>query len=280
MNGSADALAEAYNGALAQEKAGRRDEAAALYRRCLELAPSDPCGAAMRLASMGLGPAPDRAGDAYMATLFDQVADRFDHILTEELGYAVPMQAAEWLKAHRPGPYDRLLDLGCGTGLSGMMLEDICAHATGVDISEQMVEKADERAAYDELYINEAVHFLEEWAKSADRAHAPFDLIVATDVLPYFGPLEALFDGIAANAAAKCRLVVSAETLPELASADAGWSVTPHQRFAHSAAYLEAMCARAGFAEIELCQPITVRHEEGAPIPGFLVIAVTGQPGR
>lgn len=280
MNSQADALADAYNAAITHEKAGRWDQAAALYRQCLALAPSDPCGAAMRLASMGLGPAPERAGDAYMATLFDQVADRFDHILTEELGYAVPMQAAQWLKANRPGPYDRLLDLGCGTGLSGMMLEDICAHATGVDISEQMVEKADERAAYDALYVNEAVHFLEEWAKSADPAHAPFDLIVATDVLPYFGPLEPLFDGIAANAAPTARLVVSAETLPELVSSDPDWSVTPHQRFAHAATYLEAMCARAGFTAIELCQPITVRHEQGAPIPGFLVIAATGQPGR
>lgn len=280
MKPPAVALADAYNTALAHEKAGRTVEAAALYRQCLEIAPSDPCGAAMRLASMGQGPAPDRAGDAYMATLFDQVADRFDHVLTEELGYAVPMLAAEWLKAHRPGPYDRMLDLGCGTGLSGMMLEDICVHTTGVDISEQMVEKADERAAYDELYINEAVHFLEEWAKSADPAHAPFDLIVATDVLPYFGPLESVFDGIAANATARARLVVSAETLPALATGDAGWSVTPHQRFAHSAAYLDAMCVRAGFTEIELCEPITVRHEEGAPIAGFLVIASKGQPRR
>ena len=274
------ALADAYNAALEHEKAGRRHEAARLYRTCLDLEPSDPCGARMRLASMGMGPAPDRAGDAYMATLFDQTADRFDHILTEALGYAVPMQAADWLRANRPGPYARMLDLGCGTGLAGMMMGDMCAHATGVDISGRMIEKADERAAYDALYINEAVHFLDQWAGSGDAAHAPFDLIAATDVLPYFGPLETLFDAIAANAADGARLLVSAETDPLHDDRGVDWSVTAHQRFAHSAAYLRAMCRRAGFAAIELCEPICVRREAGTPVPGFLVVAAKPQAGR
>lgn len=273
MTETTDALADAYNAALAHEKAGQTAEAAALYRQCLALDPTDRCGAAMRLASMGMGDAPEKAADAYVATLFDQHAEDFDDILTGALGYAVPMQAAEWLKATRPGPYDRLLDLGCGTGLSGMMLMELCAHATGVDIAEQMVEKADERAAYDALYVNEAVHFLDEWAKSDDPDHQPFDLIVATDVLPYIGALEPLFDGIAANATADARLVVSAETLPALADGDKDWTVTPHQRFAHSADYLRTMCARAGFPDIELFEPITVRLEQGAPIRGFLVVA-------
>ncbi|MCR9122468.1 MAG: methyltransferase domain-containing protein [Phyllobacteriaceae bacterium] len=276
MNETTDALADAYNAALAHEKAGETAEAAELYRQCLALDPADRCGAAMRLASIGMGDAPDKAADAYVATLFDQHAEDFDDILTGALGYAVPMQAAQWLTANRPGPYARLLDLGCGTGLAGMMLMELCEHATGVDIAEQMVEKADERAAYDALYVNEAVHFLGEWARSDAPEHAPFDLIVATDVLPYIGALESFFDGIAANAAGKARLVVSAETLPALADGPKDWMVTPHQRFAHSAAYLEAMCARAGFTTIELFEPITVRLEQGAPIPGFLVVAARG----
>lgn len=273
MNDRINSLADAYNEALAHEKAGRHAEAATLYRQCLVLDPDDRCGAAMRLASMGLDGAPDKAPDAYVATLFDQHAERFDDILTGELGYAVPMQAADWLTENRPGPYERLLDLGCGTGLSGMMLMELCAHATGVDISEKMVEEADARAAYDALYVNEAVHFLDEWARSNDPGHLPFDLIVATDVLPYIGALEPLFDGITANAADEARLVFSAETLPDLADGATDWRVTPHQRFAHSAAYLTAMCRRAGFDAIELLQPITVRMEQGAPIPGYLVVA-------
>ncbi|MEO1745478.1 MAG: methyltransferase [Pseudomonadota bacterium] len=266
-----DALTQTYEAALAHEKAGRPHEAKPLYEQCLTLDPIDRVGASVRLASLGLAKAPDKAPDAYVATLFDQHADDFDDILTGQLGYAVPMQLGQWLQESFPeARFDRMLDLGCGTGLVGMMLMEMCDHATGVDISENMVEAADERAAYDDLFVNEAVHFLDEYAKSTDKAHAPFDLIVAADVLPYIGALEALFDGIAANSAPGAMLAVSCETLPNLHT---GWSITAHQRFAHSKHYLEQMCARAGFLDVELFAEITVRTEDGAPIPGYLIVA-------
>ncbi|MEO0545061.1 MAG: methyltransferase [Pseudomonadota bacterium] len=265
-----EALTMAYEQALAHEKAGRPDEAKPLYEKCLALDPTDQVGASVRLASMGLMKAPMKAPDAYVSALFDQHADDFDDILTGQLGYAVPMQLAQWLEEQAAGPFERLLDLGCGTGLVGMMLMARCKHATGVDLAEKMVEAADERAAYDELFVNEAVHFLEEYAKSKDPAHQTFDLIVAADVLPYIGELEPLFDGIATNAAPGALLAISCETLPGLS---VGWSITPNQRFAHSKKYIHDMCARAGFIDVEWFEEITVRTEQGAPIPGFLVVA-------
>lgn len=271
-----DELAKAYNEALELEKSGDFAQAKILYHKCLELDPSDICGASIRLASMGATPSPDKAPDAYVATLFDQHADDFDDILTGSLGYAVPMQVANLLNHDAPGPYERLLDLGCGTGLSGMMLQEMCDHATGVDLSENMIDKSDERACYDELFVNEAVHFLEEWAKSTDPNHREFDLLVATDVLPYIGALEPLFDGIRSNATANARLVFSSETLPDESMAGASWRVTPNQRFAHSKTYLREMCARAGFSNITHFEDIVVRSEQGQPIPGYLAIADRG----
>ncbi len=266
-------LAAVYNEALELEKSGQHHKAAVLYRECLALDPTDICGASVRLASMNQAPAPDKAPDAYVAKLFDQHAEDFDDILIGSLGYAVPMQMADILRQRGDGPYERLLDLGCGTGLSGLMLQEICEHATGVDISEEMIEKSDERACYDALFVNEAVHFLQEWAKREDPGHLPFDLLVATDVLPYIGALEPLFDGLAANAAAKSRLIISSETLPDEDFEGLDWRVTPFQRFAHSKDYVETMCARAGFTQIAHFQDIVVRTERGAPIGGYLVIA-------
>lgn len=266
-------LAQAYEAGLAAEKAGDATTAQEHYRRCLDLDPDDRCGASMRLASLGLAPPPAKAPDAYVTTLFDQHADRFDDILTGDLAYAVPMQLAEWISANAPGPYARMVDLGCGTGLAGMTLLPFCDHATGVELSEDMLDLADERAVYDALFVNEAVHFLQEHAASDDPDHLPFDLIVATDMLPYVGALEPLFDGIAANAAPKATLGFSAETVPEDQFGDTGWSITPHQRFAHRRSYLEAMCARAGFSDIACMEPITVRLEQGCPIAGWLVVA-------
>ncbi|MEM9575240.1 MAG: hypothetical protein AAF870_08435 [Pseudomonadota bacterium] len=136
-----------------------------------------------------------------------------------------------------------------------------------------MIDKSDERACYDELFVNEVVHFLEEWVKSTDPDHQPFDLIVATDVLPYIGALEPLFDGIRSNAQNGARLVFSSETMADKDMVDASWRVTPNQRFAHSKAYLHEMCNRAGFSNITHFEEIIVRSEQGQPIPGYLVIA-------
>ncbi|MFZ2101349.1 MAG: methyltransferase [Oricola sp.] len=272
-----DRLSEAYNRALELEKSNRREEAAELYRTCLAIDPEDRCGASVRLASMGLGDAPQKAPDAYVATLFDQHAEVFDDILTGDLGYAVPMQLAEILAADPDTYFRRMLDLGCGTGLSGMTLGPLCEHATGVDISERMVDQADERACYDALFVNEAVHFLEEWQKAreenGDEDYAPFDLVVATDVLPYVGALEPLFSGVAANTAPGGCFAFSSETMPDEEFGGKPWRVTPNQRFAHSAAYLNALLEKHGFTRITAFEPIVVRLEQGEPIPGWLVVA-------
>lgn len=77
-----EALAEAYNKALAHEKAGEIDAAVEAYRKVLEIDPEDHGGAAVRLASMGRGEAPPKAPDAYVETLFDQHAESFEDILS------------------------------------------------------------------------------------------------------------------------------------------------------------------------------------------------------
>ena len=48
-----------------------------------------------------------------------------------------------------------ILDLGCGTGLSGLMLRRRARHLTGVDLSPEMVEKARARGIYDRLEVGE-----------------------------------------------------------------------------------------------------------------------------
>ncbi len=92
-----EALAEAYERALALEKAGDFDAAAKAYEDVLRIDPDDHGGAAVRLASMGRGAVPLKAPDAYVSTLFDQHAEMFDTILVDQLGYDVPLQLREML---------------------------------------------------------------------------------------------------------------------------------------------------------------------------------------
>ena len=258
-----EALAEAYNRALALEKAGDLDAAASAYREVLEIDPEDHGGAAVRLASMGRGDAPPRASDAYVETLFDQHAESFEDILVEQLGYAVPVQVRQRLQALGLGPFKRMLDLGCGTGLTGGTLRDIVDDITGIDISENMVEIAHEKELYETLYVAEVEDFLE------DNDDEPFDLITATDVLPYIGAIEPLFFGAAENMVAGGLFIFSSESLPD--GDERSYAVGPHQRFVHSPAYIRARLADCGFDLVEMGE-INVRMQDGEPSPGHLVI--------
>jgi predicted TPR repeat methyltransferase len=261
-----EALAEAYNRALAHEKAGDVDAAVKAYEEVLAIDPDDHGGAAVRIAAMGRGEPPSKAPDAYVETLFDQHAEAFEDILVEQLGYAVPMMVRQRLQTLELGPFKRLLDLGCGTGLTGEALRDMADDITGIDISENMVEIAHEKDLYETLYVAEAEDFLE------DNDDEPFDIITATDVLPYLGALEPLFFGAAENLVPGGLLIFSSETLPEATMAGRPYMVGPHQRFAHAETYVRERLAATGFDIVEVTD-INVRMQDGNPTPGHLVIA-------
>ncbi|KNY34799.1 MULTISPECIES: class I SAM-dependent methyltransferase [Rhizobium/Agrobacterium group] len=261
-----EALAEAYNRALTLEKAGDVDAAVKAYQDVLAIDPEDHGGAAVRIAAMGRGETPPKAPDAYVETLFDQHAEAFEDILVEQLGYAVPMMVRQRLQTLNLGPFKRLLDLGCGTGLTGEALRDMADDITGIDISENMVEIAHEKDLYETLYVAEAEDFLE------DNDDEPFDIITATDVLPYLGALEPLFFGAAENLNAGGLLIFSSETLDEETLAGRPYMVGPHHRFAHAENYVRERLAATGFDILEVTD-INVRMQDGNPTPGHLVIA-------
>ncbi|AYD01084.1 methyltransferase domain-containing protein [Neorhizobium sp. NCHU2750] len=260
-----DALAEAYNRALALEKAGDFDAAVKAYQQVLEIDPEDHGGASVRIASMGRGEAPPKAPDAYVETLFDQHAESFEDILVEQLGYAVPVMVRQRLQERKLGPFKRMLDLGCGTGLTGGALRDMVDDITGIDISENMVEIAHEKDLYETLYVAEVEDFLE------DNDDDAFDLITATDVLPYLGALEPLFFGAAENMVAGGLFIFSSEAITAEDGA-ATYAVGPHQRFLHAPAYIRARLVDTGFELVEMSD-INVRMQDGNPSPGHLVIA-------
>ncbi|WP_439271220.1 methyltransferase [Pseudochrobactrum sp. HB0163] len=263
-----DALEQAYNEALRLEKSGDFDAAASAYKKVLEIDPDDHGGVAVRLASMGRGAVPVHGAPvAYVVTLFDQHAEMFDTILVDQLGYDVPLQLADQLEEIDPDAhYARMLDLGCGTGLGADALFEMTEHRTGVDLAENMIAIADEKGDYHLLYVAEAVNFL-------DKTDAPaWDIIIATDVLPYMGDLEPFFSKIPLNLNRNGIFAFSSETLNDEDFAGCDFTVGPHQRFAHQRSYVENLLASHGMTMLRVTD-ITVRNEQGKPVAGHLYIA-------
>ncbi|MEM8798353.1 MAG: class I SAM-dependent methyltransferase [Pseudomonadota bacterium] len=95
---------------------------------------------------------------AYQATdpdetkpLYDTWADTYDEELADA-GYAQPERCAKALKTLMPRD-GRILDIGCGTGLSGLALKQAgYSQIDGCDFSPGMLEKAADLNVYGRLF--------------------------------------------------------------------------------------------------------------------------------
>ena len=80
----------------------------------------------------------------------------------------------------------RVMDLGCGTGLAGECFASIAQYMVGCDLSSKMIEKAEEKGCYDQLFHEEIVAALARFQEPEQL----MDLVIASDVLCYIGDLN------------------------------------------------------------------------------------------
>ncbi|MEM6711109.1 MAG: methyltransferase domain-containing protein [Pseudomonadota bacterium] len=259
-----DALDALYQKARRADVGGDNALAARLYSDVVALDPDDHLGATLRLAHLE-GNKPEKAPSAYVAALFDQTADSFDRILVDELGYSVPLMIADRLKERELGPFEGWLDLGCGTGLCAMALEDVTTHRTGIDLAPSMIEIASELEIYDRLLIGEVISFL-----TSETVGGPYKLITAADVFPYIGDLDPLFNGLSGCVEPGTVLAFSTEHLEGEAW---DFAVGAHKRFAHASGCIDRTLAKHSWS-LTHRDAITVRMEEDAPVPGELIVAI------
>lgn len=248
----------------ALQRAGQGQKAAALARAWAGRFPENATARHIAGALAG-GDVAARAPDAYVRDAFDMFAPTFEATLAK-LDYRAPQVLDGLLARHlkRPLPIGRVLDAGCGTGLAAPMLRGRAAILDGVDLSGGMVARAQARGIYDGLRVGELIADL--------KAHArTYDLIVAADVLCYFGDLAEVLSATAAALKAGGGFAFSVERLTD-AAPDETWRVRPSGRYAHAADALPAALRAAGFAKIAM-EAESTRSESGAAVPGAIVWA-------
>lgn len=278
LSGAADLLTQAIEAAPrftsawfalgeVRERLGSRDDAVAAFQQVCALDPEDRLGAGLHLVRLGALAAGDMPA-AYVRTLFDQYAARFDTALPETLRYRGPQLVHDAIAracaaGRRAMRFADMLDLGCGTGLAGATFRPLVGRLTGIDLSERMIAAARAKQLYDQLETADLMAFLHGEA----QAQRCYTLIVAADVCPYLGWLPPLLTAVARVLAPDGLFGFTAET-------HAGDDVIlgDKRRYAHGTAHVRAAVSVAGLTLVSL-DDAWARQEAGVPAPGLVVVA-------
>lgn len=207
-----------------------------------------------------------RAPLSYVREVYDGYADEFDTHLSAGLAYRIPQELSQLLRKNIAIPeagWD-IVDLGCGTGLNGLALQDIARSLVGVDASPKMLEKAEARGIYEALFCDDMVEFL-----SKDQP-ASRDLIVATDVFIYTGNLLEIF---AQSARVLRQEGVLAFSIESTEQHESDFQLQLSGRYSHNPQYVQGLAKEQGFVA---CTSVatTIRTEREIPVPGYIVILV------
>lgn len=240
---------------------GRTDEARAEYHEALRLRPDDQ-SVRYLLAALDQSPPPPTAPPDYVRSLFDDYAEKFESQLTQQLEYRTPERLFALVREFT-GKAARsldIMDLGCGTGLCGVLFREYARRLVGVDLSPAMVEKARSREIYDELLVEEVVAAL-------GRMPEQFDLILAGDVFVYIGDLKPVF--LAAHAALRPGGLFAFSV--EAGAPGTDYAMHRAARYTHSTEYVRAVSRQTPFEELALSS-VELRKQDGVPVTGHLCV--------
>lgn len=192
---------------------------------------------------------------------FSAAAASYDRAATLQQRTRETLLADLFARVENP---QRLLDLGCGTGLVGQALPDQGFELVGVDLAAGMLDRARQRQRYQRLEQADLVGMM------AGEPEGSYDIVTSADVFIYVGKID---DGVR-----QVRRVLkpgglflfSVESFapgPEWPEQD--YRLETSGRYAHAAAYLDRLAAHHGFERISRSE-VDIRVEQGKPIQGWL----------
>ncbi len=194
----------------------------------------------------------DSSDCEFAKVLFDNFADTYEEIV-KKLDSKI-IDVFKELKGEIKG---RILELGCGTGLAGCVLKNSNSQVVGLDISQKMLNIAQEKNIYDELVCADILTYLSE-----KPIKGKFDLVLAFDVFCYIGNLETILKKLKGS---ECWFSI------EVADADRkeDFYLTATGRYKHQKDYIEKIAKSAGFKEV-VAHDIDLRQEFDTQVKGVL----------
>ncbi|WP_426437613.1 methyltransferase domain-containing protein [Bradyrhizobium genosp. P] len=249
-----------------RKQLGQREAAIAAFRAARDADPEDHHGASMRLMQLG-AEAVNSMPTAYVQTLFDQYAPRFEAALVGGLDYRGPALLFKAVlsvraSARKPAFFKRAIDLGCGTGLAAGAFAKNVDRFIGIDISPRMIEKAHATGLYAELEVDDMLKGI------GSKPDASAELILAADAMVYVADLAPML-------AEARRVLVPGGVLAFTTETHDGEGVIVGDglRYAHGAACVRTAVAAAGLVLAQL-EDLSARNEDNIPAPGLVVVVL------
>ncbi len=196
---------------------------------------------------------------AYVKNLFDQYAHYYDKHLKSMLRYQVPDEIQLMLSEHIQHKVDKTIDLGCGSGILGPIIRPITKNLSGIDLSGNMLEQANQKHVYDTLVHDCCIQYT--------RTLKGINLFVAGDLLPYLSDPSELFESIANAAANNALFMFSFEN-----GSEESYTLTQHARYQHQPSWIVQRLETYGFEIIEQ-HSSTLRYNQNKPVEGTMICA-------
>ncbi len=238
---------------------GHPEAATPIYKAAFELEPGNE--SIRHMLDAASGTCTTQAPNTYVRELYDQHADAFEDRLTGQLEYQAPTLLTERLQTLIPKGADKLIDLGCGTGLCGEALQEKFkpAQLIGCDLSERMLAHAASKSVYTQLLHTDLL--------SALKTQSDADLITATDVLIYTGALSPVLNSAIKALKPGGYFAFTVETCTHSNGVQLGAS----GRFRHDPSQIQIDAEALGY-QVSLLERFPLRREHGEMLEGALII--------
>ena len=194
----------------------------------------------------------------YVKDLFDNYSNNFEKSLVNNLKYSAPKLIAKTLLEIKN--LGNVIDMGCGTGLIGKEIKQYCNNLIGVDISQKMLDLANKKNIYDELYKSEIKTYL-------TKKELNFDLFIFADVFIYIGKLNHIFDLIKSKNQRKGHLIFTIEL-----NENKNYFLEKTGRYSHSKNYIIRCLNELNYKVLKYIN-INLRKYKNGYVKGALILA-------